>query len=306
MKKFKKLFDVNNFRKILFRIFVGIIAFSLIGYIFSLIFPRKNNPSPYPDTTPAVDKLTYWSDKNGTVAKDIEFIRDSDYKCEFIEEYFQYGLLPKITKISNNGWNLLLLNKNNILPTNYEVNLKQITGTSIRLESPVVDAFNSMYFDATKVGLALTPYSGYRTFESQRRLFENKIYALEVEAAGEYANGGSYDAQGNYIEPVKKDIKTIVNEAASYVCMPGCSDHNAGLSIDIVSQNDDFEQSEEYKWLCQNAHNYGFVLRYPSDKEKITGMHFQPYCWRFVGINAAKEMKEKNLCLEEYLSSVLK
>lgn len=306
MKNFKKIFVIKNIRTFLFKILVGIVAVSLIGYIFSLIFPRKTDPSLYPDATPAIDKLTYWSDKNGTVAEDVEYIRNSQYKCEFVEEYSQYGLLPKITKISNNGWNLLLLNKNNILPTNYELNLKTITGTSIRLESPVVDAFNSMYFDATKVGLALTPYSGYRTFESQRRLFENKIYALEVEAAGEYANGGSYDAQGNYIEPVRKDMKTIVNEAASYVCTPGCSDHNAGLSIDIVSQNDDFEQSEEYKWLCQNAHNYGFVLRYPSDKEKITGMHFQPYCWRFVGINAAKEMKEKNLCLEEYLSSVLK
>lgn len=305
MRKLLSQIKRRDLKSVLFKIFIFIIVFSILGYAISLIFPRKDAPYS-PTDKPAVNKLTYWKDKKGTVAKDVEFIENTNnYNFLYSGEYSTYGISPKNALLSKNGWNLLVLNKNYILPVNYELNLQTLTGTSVRLESVAAEAFNSMYIDALKSNLTLTAFSGYRSFESQRRLFENKIYALEVDAAAEYLNGGSYDAQGNYIEPVKKDMKTIVNEAAKFFCPPGCSDHNAGLSIDIVSQNDDFANTGEFAWLVKNAHNYGFVLRYPEGKEKHTGMLFQPYCWRFVGVNAAKEMKEKNLCLEEYMSGVL-
>lgn len=303
--KLKNRLKPKNLRDLLFRIYIGIIAFSIIGLIIALVFPRKSVPKS-PEESTAVNKATYWSDKNGTVAEDVDFITDvHEYDFTFKDEYSAYGISPSPAKLSKNGWNLLLLNKNYILPTNYELDLQFLTGTSVRLESVAAKAFDSMYIDALKSGLTLTAYSGYRNFESQRRLFEDKIYDLEVIAAQEYANGGSYDAQGNYIEPVKTDKKTIVNNALKSVCPPGCSDHNAGLAVDIVSQDGDFSKTEEYKWLTENAHNYGFVLRYPEGREKLTGMDHQPYCWRFVGVNAAKEMKEKNLCLEEYMSVYL-
>lgn len=301
----KKLLKPKSLRDLLFRIYVGIIAFSLIGLIIALAFPRKDLPKPSEDTK-AVDKATYWSDENGTVAQDVRYLTDThEFNFDFSDEYSEYGISPAPAKLSKNGWNLLLLNKKYILPTNYEMDLQFLTGTSVRLEGVAAKAFDSMYIDALKSGLTLTAFSGYRNFESQRRLFEDKIYALEVEAAQQYANGGYYDAQGNYVEPVKTEKKTIVNNAAKSVCPPGCSDHNAGLAVDIVSQSDDFSKSEEYKWLTENAHTFGFVLRYPAGKEKITGMDFQPYCWRFVGVNAAKEIKENNLCLEEYVGGYL-
>lgn len=303
----KLLFKIRrkDLKSVLFKIFIFIIVFSILGYAISLIFPRTN-PAQSPTDKPAVNKSTYWKDKNGTVSKDVEYITNTNsYNFLFSDEYSKYGISPKKVLLSKNGWNLIVLNKNYILPVNYELDLQTLTGTSVRLESVAADAFNSMYIDALKSNLTLTAYSGYRSFESQRRLFENKIYALELQASVEYLSDGSYDAQGNYVEPVKKEMKTIVGDAAKYVCPPGCSDHNAGLSIDIVSQNDDFADTDEFAWLNKNAHNYGFVLRYPEGKEKQTGMVFQPYCWRFVGINAAKEMKEKNLCLEEYMSGVL-
>ena len=303
--KLKKMLKPKSLRDLLFRIYIGIIAFSLIGLVIALIFPRKDIPKS-PNEPSHTDKSTYWSDENGTVAEDVRYISDvHEYIFTYTDEYSAYGVSPAPAKLSKNGWNLLLLNKNYILPTNYDLDLQFLTGTSVRLEGVAAKAFDSMYIDALKSGLTLTAYSGYRNFESQRRLFEDKIYALEVEAAIQYANGGSYDANGNYIEPVKADKKTIVGNAMKAVCPPGCSDHNAGLSVDIVSQSDDFSKTKEYKWLTDNAHIYGFVLRYPEGKEKITGMDYQPYCWRFVGINAAKEMKEKNLCLEEYIGGYL-
>lgn len=303
--KIKDKLKPKSLRDLLFRIYIGIIAFSLVGLIIALIFPRKDSPA-LPDNSRAVDKSTYWDNENGTVAEDVEYLTDvSEYEFLFTDEYSSYGISPAPAKISKNGWNLILLNKKYVLPSNYEMDLQYLTGTSVRLESVAAKAFNSMYIDALKKGLTLTVVSGYRTFESQRRLFENKIYALEVEAAQQYANGGSYDENGNYIEPVKPDKKTVVLNATKSVCPPGCSDHNAGLAVDIVSQNDDFASTQEYKWLTDNAHNYGFILRFPKGKEKITGMNYQPYCWRFVGINAAKQIKEKNICLEEYLNGIL-
>ena len=303
--KIKKLLKPKNLRDLLFRIYIGIIIFSLVGLLIALIFPRKDSPAA-PSDSPSVDKSTYWSDENGTVADDVEYLTDvHDYEFLFADEYSAYGVSPAPAKLSKNGWNLILLNKKYILPSNYDMDLKFLTGTSVRLESVAARAFDSMYIDALKKGLTLTAVSGYRTFESQRRLFENKIYYLEVDAAQQYANGGSYDENGNYVEPVKTDKKTIVTNALKSVCPPGCSDHNAGLSVDVVSQKDDFADTQEYKWLTDNAHNYGFVLRFPKGKEKLTGMDYQPYCWRFVGINAAKQMKEKNICLEEYLNGIL-
>ena len=98
-----------------------------------------------------------------------------------------------------------------------------------------------------------------------------------------------------------KEEKEAVNEAVTSVNIPASSEHNAGLSVDIISRDADFADTEEYKWLLSNAHKYGFILRYPENKVKATGVEFKPYHWRFVGINAAKEMKKTGQCLEEYL-----
>ena len=81
---------------------------------------------------------------------------------------------------------------------------------------------------------------------------------------------------------------------------PGCSDHNLGLGIDICSLYQSFEYTDEYKWLQQHAEDYGFVLRYPKDKEAITKVKFEPWHWRYVGVEAAKEMNSLGMCLEEY------
>lgn len=87
------------------------------------------------------------------------------------------------------------------------------------------------------------------------------------------------------------------------------SEHTTGLAIDILSEaheqaNDEFAKTQEGRWLAENAHKYGFILRYPKNKEHITGVIFEPWHYRYVGVDAATEMYEKNLCLEEYLQDL--
>ncbi len=271
----------KNLRPMLFWALIGIIAVSFILFIISVFTDRITLPETINNDS-FVSKLEYWKDDKGTIAKDIIYEEDqSVYKSSFIGEYKSFNINPKVTKISKNGWNLILLNKNFILPDNYELNLTEIAGSSIKMDADAASFYNKMYIDAAKEGIILTPFSGYRTVSFQRKLFENKIEDI--------------------INETGKEEKEAVNDALMSVNVPASSEHNAGLSVDIISRDADFADTEEYKWLYSNAHKYGFILRYPQGKEKKTGVEYKPYHWRFVGINAAEEMKKSGKCLEEYL-----
>ncbi len=178
-------------------------------------------------------------------------------------------------------WNLAIINTKYPLPDSYAPTLSNaINGSNIQLDSRVSEHYAEMYAAAKLSGSVLTPYSGYHTYALQETTYNRKVNF--------YVNKGMSAEEAN-------------QKASAQVLPAGCSEHNAGLSMDIVSASSDFINTKEYKWLCENAHNYGFILRYPEDKTAITGMNFEPWHWRYVGTQAAKEMKEKNQCLEEYL-----
>lgn len=86
-----------------------------------------------------------------------------------------------------------------------------------------------------------------------------------------------------------------------YINKPGASDHNLGLAVDFNNVDNDFENSKAYKWLSENAEDYGFILRYPKDKVSITGIEYESWHWRYVGKEHAKKMNELDMCLEEYV-----
>ena len=90
-------------------------------------------------------------------------------------------------------------------------------------------------------------------------------------------------------------------EAATRVAIPGTSEHHLGLAVDINSVETSFENTKAFKWLQKNAENYGFVLRYPKDKKAITKIIYEPWHYRYVGVEHAKEMNRLGLCLEEYI-----
>lgn len=178
-------------------------------------------------------------------------------------------------------WNLAIINTKYPLPDSYAPTLSNaINGSNIQLDSRVSERYAEMYAAAKLSGCVLTPYSGYHSYALQETNYNRKVNF--------YVNQGISAEESN-------------QKASAQVLPAGCSEHNAGLAMDIVSASSDFINTKEYKWLCENAHNYGFILRYPEDKTAITGMNFEPWHWRYVGTQAAKEMKEKNQCLEEYL-----
>lgn len=177
----------------------------------------------------------------------------------------------------------ILVNRDYILPDNYSVKLEPAVKSDpdgAKLDYRVAPHYNDMYKAALKDGVELTPVSGYRSIERQTNNFEKKIK--------------TYMDQG-----MNKKEATI--EASTIILPPGTSEHNAGLAMDICSLYESFEKTDEFKWLDKHAADYGFILRYPKDKVDITKIIYEPWHWRYVGVDAAKKMKASGQCFEEYM-----
>ncbi len=189
-----------------------------------------------------------------------------------------------LTELAGENWALTLINRNYPLDKKYSPTLSPVVeGSSVTADSRVSEAYQTMYADALKEGYVLTPYSGYCSYQGQQTIYNNKIQ--------------SFIFQGMTEDEAKQNAEKRIEPA-------GCSENGAGLSVDIISASTGFASTDEYKWLTQNAFKYGFVLRYPDDKTDVTGMIYQPWHWRYVGTDAAIEMKNNNQCLEEYLGVV--
>ncbi len=185
--------------------------------------------------------------------------------------------------LNSENWAVTLINKKYPLGKGYSPTLAPVVeGSSVTADTRVADAYGLMYAEALSQGFVLTPYSGYCSYSRQQTNYENKIQAFVL--------------QGMTEDEAKANAEKRIEPA-------GCNENGAGLSVDIVSASAGFSSTDEYKWLIDNAHKYGFVLRYPEDKTEITGMIYQPWHWRYVGIDVANEMKSNNLCLEEYLKA---
>ncbi len=189
---------------------------------------------------------------------------------------------PTIITIDENNWNLTLVNSGYRIPDSYTPDLVYVCGTSERLDSKVAKQYEKMFEAASKDGVYLTPCSGYRSYERQETNYNNKI--------------GYYESLGYS----KKDAAV---KAATIIMPPGSSEHNLGYAMDIVCVDEWFEDTDEFQWLMENAADYGFILRYPKDKQDITKVTYEPWHWRYVGVEAAKEMKASGQVLEEYLGA---
>lgn len=155
------------------------------------------------------------------------------------------------------------------------------TTTQIQIE--VADHLKLMLIAAKEEGVAHGYFlvNSYRAQWIQRRMWQKRVDA------------NPYYGQDPYHHPVGT--------------MPGnASEHCAGLAVDITSENypyvyTGYGNTAEAKWMMENAHRFGFILRYPAEKEYITGVHYEPWHFRYVGVEAAYEIYERGLCLEEYL-----
>ena len=185
---------------------------------------------------------------------------------------------------STSDWELLLVNKNHKVPEGYSMELEEVE-TVHKVDKKITVALNQMLNDARKQGLSPIICSSYRTNAKQKQLYNNKIK--------EYKRLGYNNAEAE--------------ELASYwVAIPGTGEHETGLAVDIVSKNyqildEKQEETDVQKWLMENSYKYGFTLRYPTDKKEITMINYEPWHYRYVGIDNATYMKEHEMCLEEFI-----
>ena len=181
-------------------------------------------------------------------------------------------------------WYLKLVNQDNKLTQDYNPELKTIEArynpNSLKFDSRAVDALNQMCADAEKDGVSLVVISAYRSISKQTSLYNNKVDRL-------MAQGKSRD--------------DALVAAAAEVAIPGTSEHNLGLAVDFNSTEQSFENTKACKWLKENAERYGFVNRFPKDKQELTKIIYEPWHYRYVTVEHAAKMNELNMCLEEYV-----
>lgn len=174
---------------------------------------------------------------------------------------------------------LIITNKFNPISDKYKVNTKLCRGKEI--DADVCDHLEQMIVDARKDDIILWISSGYRSVELQSKLFYNQV-------AREKNKSVMTD------EEAEKRAQTVV-------ALPRTSEHNTGLAVDFNGVQDDFYTKKEYKWLMDNAHRYGFIERYQQKWQDKTGVIYEPWHFRYVGVENSLLIKESGLSLEEYV-----
>lgn len=180
---------------------------------------------------------------------------------------------------------LTLVNYDNLLSENWKVDLVSLENGQY-IDRRAYDGLKKMIDDARAEGLDPIICSSYRTYDKQTQLYHNQVEA--------YKNRGY-------------SHKDAAKEAAVWVAVPQTSEHQLGFAVDIVSvSNQNLNRTQEdtpvQKWLMKNCWKYGFILRYPEDKNTITKIGYEPWHYRYVGKQAAKEITDQGICLEEYLN----
>lgn len=198
------------------------------------------------------------------------------------------------TTLEDLPWNLRLVNREHPLDADFEPNnLAELPDASWvephvnhRVDARIVEDLTAMLTAAEAAGTHPIICSSFRTYDYQKNLFENRIERAERE---EHLEG------------------TEAEEAAAFwVAPPGASEHQTGLAVDIVDADyleldEGQEETATQQWLMIHCAEYGFILRYPTDKSATTGIGYEPWHYRYVGKEAASAITQSGLCLEEWL-----
>ncbi|MFE8702072.1 D-alanyl-D-alanine carboxypeptidase family protein [Cytobacillus sp. FJAT-54145] len=250
---------------------------------------ERNDPQDATDTTDnnELDQDT----QNQEESTDSDIVEEDVLTLE--SQYFNEVVQVDGKNIIQNPLNVLaLVNKEFSLPSDYAP--KDLVRPNVPfsfgdmgveksfVRKEAAGALERLFALAKKDGIELFAVSGYRSFERQAMLYD-----AEVKKSGEEA-------------------------AQQVVAIPGNSEHQSGLAMDISSRSvglaltEEFGETVEGKWLAANAHKFGYVLRYPKGKESITGYQYEPWHFRYIGVEAAQIIYEKGMTLEEYFSIVKK
>ena len=182
----------------------------------------------------------------------------------------------------DNGWNLILVHRDSYIPDDYQVELTELSNGK-KVDSRIYPELQEMFNDARAQGYGLFVREGYRTQEEQQQLMDEKIEAYENEGKS------------------KSEAKKL---AEQWVAIPGTSEHQLGIAVDINADTTKSSSDDVYNWLAENAHTYGFIKRYPSNKTDITGVINEPWHYRYVGKEAASKIYSQGICLEEYIDTL--
>lgn len=178
---------------------------------------------------------------------------------------------------------ITLANTENLLDENYipgdlvkDLKCRKISYDPIQMRQTAADALSALFDAAEADGIYLYAHSGYRSYRTQKTMYYNRLEK----------NKGKDDG---------------------VVAYPGSSDHQTGLGIDVINKagigkkfTEAFAETKQGKWLAENCWDYGFIIRYLKDKEEITGIIFEPWHLRYVGVQVAQYMRDENLSLEEF------
>ena len=186
------------------------------------------------------------------------------------------------------AWRLILVNSTHLLDEDYAVERTKV-GNGQYVDSRIDPELEALLAAAKEAGVEISIISAYRSYDRQVNLYKNKIKRLERQG---YSKA---EATG---------------EAGTVVAIPGMSEHATGLALDLASKSypvleEEQENTDAYQWLIQHCMEYGFILRYPKDKEEITGIIYEPWHFRYVGEEHARIIMEQGLCLEEYLEQYI-
>ena len=200
------------------------------------------------------------------------------------------GIAPAVAAVPADPF-LICVNRSYALPVGYAFTRAvcvEVYPEKLEMEKTAAAQYRLMYSAGLQDGVELVPYSGYRPTARQQANFDRKIQSF---------------IEQNFT------LAQAVGMAANSINPPGCSEHEAGLAMDITVKGvwnavETFKNTKEYEWLMANAQDYGFILRYPREKEEITKVQFEPWHWRYVGVENAKKIKDSGKCLEEYLGLV--
>ena len=192
---------------------------------------------------------------------------------------------PSPAPPARENWNLILVNFENPLPDGFTVpGLAQLRiGQAV--DSRIYPALQRMMDNARSAGLQPVICSSFRNRDTQTQLYESEIQ--------------------NWLDRGYRQ-EDAEAQAAMWVARPGTSEHQTGLAVDIVDLSyqvldERQENTPVQQWLMAHCAEYGFILRYPTDKSTLTGVSYEPWHYRYVGVEAAREIMEGDLCLEEYL-----
>ena len=250
-----------------FAVLIALIAV-IVAVIKSGLDTNDNNSSD----------ITYVSSEQNTTpsSEDSSSKEDPTYTPETV-------VTPTGVELDANFGRLLLINGEHALPDDYDTNVREYLveiDDEYRNNDYVTQIHRDVYpyitarvAAAQAEGVNLQVWSPFRSYAIQNDLFQKQV-----------ARVGGDEAK-----------------AATVVARPGTSEHNTGLCADFNMASDAFESTDMYRWMCEHAEDYGFILRYPKEKQHITGVIYESWHWRFVGINNAKEINELGVTLEEYI-----